>query len=75
MDIFNKRKVAELEKVIEKQDMELERLRQERKSKNNGEHEVGAWCHGCRNLIIHNVLGYHPAQFCKLDNKCKDRRE
>lgn len=74
MDIFNKRKVVELEKIIERQNSELERFRLERDRKENGKHEVGAWCHGCRNLIIHNAHSYYPTQFCKLDNECKDRK-
>lgn len=72
MDIFNKRKVAELEKIIERQNSELEGFRLERNRKKNGKHEVGAWCHGCRNLITTNFFGYN---FCKLDNECKDRKD
>lgn len=73
MDIFNKNKVAELERIIERQERELENLRRERDKKNSGKHKTGAWCDGCKNLVIHQAYDCYPTEFCMLDNECKDR--
>lgn len=74
MDIFNKNKISELERIIERQERELENFMRERDRKNSGKHETGAWCEGCVNLIIHNEYGCYPAKFCILDNECADRK-
>lgn len=75
MDILNKKKIAELERIIERQEEELENFRRERDEKNSGKHKTGAWCEGCENFVIHKNYGCYPTQFCMLDNECKDRKE
>lgn len=75
MDIFNRKKIAELKEIIEGQERELKNFRKERDSKNSEKHKMGAWCEGCKNRIIHQPFGYYPTQFCILDNECKDRKE
>lgn len=74
MDILNKKKIAELEDIIERQERELESLRRERDEENSGKHKIGAWCEGCENLVTHKVYGCYPTQFCMLDNKCAGRK-
>lgn len=74
MDIFNKKKIAELERIIERQEIELENFRRERDEKNSKKHKTGAWCEGCGNLIIHQAYGCYSTQFCILDNECADRK-
>lgn len=74
MDIFNKKKIAELEDIIEIQERELERLRRERDEKNSRKHKTGAWCEGCKNSVIYHPYGSYPTKFCMLDNECADRK-
>ncbi len=73
MDIFNKNKVKELERKIERLESELEIYREKEKENQNKRHKTGVWCQGCKNLIINPAIGYFSAQFCMLDNECKDR--
>lgn len=75
MDIFNKKKVADLQEIIERQEIELESLRRERDEKNSGKHKTGAWCEGCGNLVIHKDYYCYPTKFCILDNECADRKQ
>lgn len=75
MDIFNKKKITELENIIERQERELKNFRRERDEENSGKHKTGEWCEGCENLVIHKDYGYYPTQFCMLDNKCADRKQ
>jgi len=74
MDIFNRKKVAELENKIERQERELENYRREKEEENSKKHKTGAWCQGCQNLAIYNSYGCFPTQFCILDNECPDRK-
>lgn len=73
MDIFNKNKVTELERKIEELERELETYRKKELEKSKGRHKTGAWCQGCKNLVVHSAVGCFPYQFCMLDNECKDR--
>ena len=80
MDIFNKKRIAELERIIEKQEIELENFRREKDKKSSGEpskeeHKTGVWCEGCKNAISYNTYGaFGTYRFCLLDNECKDRK-
>lgn len=76
MDIFNKKKISDLEKIIEKQEDELKEFRKERELKNSGKRKTGVWCQGCKNAIVYkerNFYGEHEGRFCLLNNECKDR--
>lgn len=73
MDIFNKNKVKDLERKIEELERELESYKKKEPDKISGKHETGAWCQGCKNLVVYSCIGCYQTQFCLLDNKCKDR--
>ena len=74
MEIFNKKRIAELEEIIKTQENALETFREEIIKKNSKKHKTGAWCNGCKNLVVHQAFGCYPTQFCILDNECEDRK-
>lgn len=77
MDIFNKEKIDELCKIIEKQKIELDKLKQEIDEKKQQKHKTGEWCEGCENCssyYSYGICGNHIERFCLLDNECKDRK-
>lgn len=77
MDIFNRKKVAELERIIERQERDLENYRRKEKERNSKKHQTGVWCEGCKNLYSNTAIGCfgYTYRFCMLDNKCNDREE
>lgn len=77
MDIFNKKKVAELQRIIENQERALGIFRRKRDEENSGKHETGEWCEGCENCssyYSYAACGAYTSRYCLLDNKCKDRK-
>lgn len=73
MDIFNKKKVAELEAEISLLNEDLNKYKQIIEEQNEGKHKIGEWCVGCGHSVLHAQPGYFPKRFCMLDNPCKDR--
>ncbi len=76
MDIFNRKKVAELERKIERQERDLENYRRKEEERNSKKHRTGVWCEGCKNLCFNTAIGCfgYPYRFCMLDNECPDRK-
>lgn len=78
MDIFKKKKISELQRIIENQERELKGFREERDLKNSGKHKTGVWCEGCKNSVTYNernFFGEYKARICLLDSECRDREE
>ncbi len=79
MDIFNRKKVLNLQQEINEAYAELElckeELRKYRDDDNISKHITGAWCEGCKNSKTYTAMGCYPTKFCMLDNPCKDRIE
>lgn len=76
MDIFNEKKIAELERIIKSKEKELEEFRKERADRENGKHKTGPWCEGCKHSVSHDSNGFfvtYKSRSCLLDSECKDR--
>lgn len=74
MDLFNKKKLAEKQKEIQKLNEEIEIL----ESKLRGDNICDGYCAACKNSIVNEFfnpyfMGQRSKQyFCKLDVKCKN---